>query len=244
MYLSSSSDEQILAQEESVICRRAGMRGEVEAAFDVSGNETEGTLVLTNSRLLYVAGGEKEEDLPTGVMSKKATYFTDVEDLRDIPYNSANLTIPLSSITKAVGHRAPAMSPKLELTWTQSGMNRTTDFVQQLTGGSRKRNLNDWASVIEKLRTGKETVAPSTPAPDEKTLDGQVMLALGDMQEKGLLTLESELETRYNIDLEPEDVQAACDRLIEQGKVKNTSGKDEPPFYQKVSPLGADSLDR
>lgn len=240
--MSSSSDEQILAQEEAVECRRAGVRGEVEAAFDVSGKETEGTLVLTNSRLLYVVG-TREEDLPVGMMGRKRTYYTDVEDLRDIPYNAANLTIPISAIDKVVGHHALAMAPKLEVTWLQSGEDQKVEFVQVVSGGSEKRNVNDWANVIEKLKAGEEVIAPAGAAPDEKTLDGQVLLALEDMQEKGLLTLESELEARYNLDLEPEDVQAACDRLIEEGKVKNTAAKDEPPFYQKVSPLGADSLE-
>jgi hypothetical protein len=242
--LSSSSDEQILAQEEGVINRPAGVRGEFETAFDFSDEETEGTLVLTTTRLLYVHGGETREDIPVGMMSKRTTYFTDVEDLRDIPADLHNLTIQLSSVTRVVGHHAMAMSPKLEVTWTQGGTSRTTEFVQQVTGGSRKKNLNDWAPVIERLKAGKESVAPMAESPDDGTLDSKVLHALGDMQEKGLLTLESELELKYNVELEPEDVEAACQRLISQGLVRSTGGKDEPPFYQKVSALGSDALDQ
>lgn len=242
--MSSSSEEQILAQEEAVINRPVGARGEVETAFDLFEKETEGTLVLTTSRLLYVHGGETREDIPVGIVSKKTTYFTDVEDLRNIPSDLYNLVIQLSSVTKVVGHHALASAPKLEVTWTAGGTSRTTEFVQQVTGGSRKKNLNDWASVIERLRTGNESVAPVAGSMDEGTLDGKVLHTLGDMQEKGLLTLESELETRYKVDLEPEDVEAACQRLVSKGLIKSTGAKDEPPFYQKVSPLGSDNLDQ
>jgi hypothetical protein len=240
----SSPDEQILAQEEAVINRPSGVRGEVQTAFDIAGEETEGTLILTNSRLLYVHGGEVEEDIPVGVASMRKTFFADVEDLKDIAPDLNNLSIELSSVTKVVGHHAPAMSPKLEVTWTRGGTTRTNEFVQQATGGSRKKNLNDWAPVIERLKAGTEAVAVRGESPDAGTLDDKVLQALGDMQEKGLLTLESELETRYKVDLEPEDVDAACQRLVAKGLVKSTGAKDEPPFYQKVSPLGSDNLDR
>lgn len=241
--MSPSSEEQILAQEEGVINRRVGTRAEIDTAFDVFGKETEGTLVLTTTRLLYVHGGETREDIPVGVMSRKTVFYTDVEDLRNIPADLNNLTIQLSSVTKVVGHHTLASAPKLEVTWTQGGTSRTTEFVQQVTGGSRKKNLNDWAPVIERLRSGEEAVASPTESPDAGSLDDKVLQALGDMQEKGLLTLESELEMKYKVDLEPEDVDAACQRLVAKGLIKSTGAKDEPPFYQKVSPLGSDSLD-
>jgi hypothetical protein len=241
--LSSPSDEQILAQEQGVIKRSPGLRSELQTAVDVSGSETEGTLILTNQRLLYVHGGEHREDIPTGSISEKAIYFTDVEDLDDIPSDPANLTIWLSSITKVAGHHAPAMAPKLEVNWDDRGVARTAEFVEQVTGSSRKKNLNDWASVIERLKAGTVKVTSMATAPDAATLEGRVLRALDDMQEKGLLTLESELEDRYKVELEPEDVEAACEKLVSQGLVKKTSSKDEPPFYQKPSPLGKDSLD-
>ncbi len=240
--MSSSFDEQILAQEQGVINRSPGLRSELQTALDVSGRETEGTLVLTNKRLLYVRGGEHREDIPTGSISQKAIFFTDVEDLESIPSDPYNLTIWLPSITKVTGRHAPAMAPKLEVKWDDRGVSRSAEFVEQVTGSSRRKNLNDWAPVIERLRAGEEKVSPMAAAPGESTLEGRVLHALDDMQEKGLLTLESELEDRYKVELEPEDVEAACEKLAAQGLVKKTSSKDEPPFYQKVSPLGEDSL--
>lgn len=241
--MSSSSGEQILAQEQAVVNRPIGIRGELETAVDVSGPETEGTLVLTSTRLLYVRGEEKREELPVGALTKKTIFFSDVESLGDIKYDEANLTMDLSSITKVTGRHSPGMSPKLEVRWNSGGIPKATEFAQVLTGGSRKKNLNDWAPVIERLRTGKMDVKAMAPPPDESTLEGKVLLALGDMQEKGLLTIESELEIRYKVELETDDLEAACEKLVLQGLIKDTSGKDEPPFYQKISALGEDSLD-
>lgn len=241
--MSSSSDEQILAQEEAVVNRSAGVKSEIESSMDISGKETEGTLVLTNTRLLYVHGNEKREDIPTGVLSKKPTYFADVEDLDEITSDPANLAIPLSSITKTAGHHSPAMDPKLEVWWNDSGNVRKSEFVQQVTGASRRKNLNDWAPIIERLKAGQQKVSALPSAPDMATLEGKILHALGDMQEKGLLTLEGELEERYKVELEPEDVEEACNGLVSQGLVLNTSAAGEPPFYQKVSPLGTDNLD-
>jgi len=241
--LSSSSDEQILAQEQAVVNRSAGLRSEIQSAMDVSGKETEGTLVLTNQRLLYVHGGEKREDLPVGAFTRKPTYFADVDTLDEIVSDPSNLAIRLSTISKVVGHHAMTMDPKLEVWWNDGGTIRKSEFVQQLTGASRRRNLNDWAAVMERLRAGKQKVTILPPSPDEATLEGKVLRALGDMQEKGLLTLELELEGKYGADLEPEDVESACEKLVSLRLVAKMGAKGEPPFYQKVSPLGDDNLE-
>jgi hypothetical protein len=241
--LSSSADEQILAQEQSVICRPIGIKSEIEAAFDVSGKETEGTLILTQTRLLYVHGAEQSEQLRTGLASAKKIYYSDVEDLSFIPSDPANLTIWLSAVTKLVGHKTRGMSPKLEVVWESGGMKRSVEFVQQLTGASRKKNLNDWAAVIEHLKSGALKVSPLAKAPDKTTLEGKILQALGDMQEKGVMTIETELEKTYNTQLDTDDVEAACGRLVEQGLIVNISPAGDLPFYEKASPLGKDSLD-
>jgi len=51
-----------------------------------------------------------------------------------------------------------------------------------------------------------------------------------------------ELESAYGVDLEPEDVREACERLAVSGLAKRTTPPDEDPFYVKVSPLGDDDL--
>ena len=56
----------MLAQEEAVINRGPGTRKGVEAAFGMGG-ETEGTLILTDQRLVYVHGEGKEVDQGRGL---------------------------------------------------------------------------------------------------------------------------------------------------------------------------------
>jgi len=232
----------MLAQEEAVINRGPGIRKGVEGAFGLGG-ETEGTLVLTDKRLVYVHGDEKEVDIRLGTFKGKRLFFSDVEDLGSMAIDPASFEIVISTVTEVAGHGGEAIAPKLEVRWTdKSGAARATEFVQQITGGSRKRNLNDWAKVVEKLRRNQQKIITLPSAPADDSLEGRVLGALGDMQEKGLFTIESEIEERFGLDLDPEEVEEACGRLVAAGLVKNLAPPEEDPYYRKVSPLGDDDL--
>ncbi len=237
-----STPEVMLAQEQAVIRRGPGIRKGVEGAFGLGG-ETEGTLVLTDRRLVYVHSNEKEEGIRIGAFSAKRLFFSDVVSLGSMALDSASVEIPISSIAKAAGHHGEAIAPKLEVSWTEGGgAARTTEFVQQISGASRRRNLNDWAKVIEKLKAKQLKVKQLPPAPGEDTLEGRVLAVLGDMQEKGLMTIESEVEERYKVDLDPDDVEAACEKLIAAGLILKPSARYEDVYYRKVSALGDDDL--
>ncbi|MDG6915562.1 MAG: hypothetical protein JRM90_06295 [Nitrososphaerota archaeon] len=230
----------MLAQEQAVIRRSQGLRKEVEAAVGVG--ETEGTLILTDRRLVYVHGDEKEVALPIGEWSAKRLYFADVDALDSMVMDSASVEIPLSVISKASGHKLEALAPKLEVTWTDGGNTRKDEFVQQVTGRSRRKNLDDWAGVIQRLKAGSASLVKLPPAPKGETLEGKVMVVLGDMQQKGLFTIEEEVEERYKVDLDPDDVEAACARLVASGLVKRFSASDEDDSFARVSALGEDDL--
>jgi hypothetical protein len=232
----------MLAQEQAVIRRGPGIRKGVEAAFGLGG-ETEGTLVLTDKRLVYVHGNEKEVDVKVGAFSQKRLFFSDVESLNSMSLDSESLEIPISRIASVKGHRGEAVAPKLEVSWEDgTGSARTTEFVQQITGGSRRKNLDDWADVIEKLKAKRLKITPLPPAPGGDTLEGRILGALGDMQEKGLMTIEGDVEERYKVDLDPDQVEAACGKLVLAGLVRKTSPRDEDPYYRKVSPLADDDM--
>lgn len=238
----NSAQEVMLAQEQAVIRRGPGIRKEIEAAFGMGG-ETEGTLVLTDRRLVYVHGNEKEESVRIGGFSAKRLYFSDVESLVSMQLDSESVEIPISKIVKVTGHHGEAIAPKLEVNWTDDGgAERATEFVQQISGASRRRNLNDWAIVIEKLKAKQLKITPLPPAPSGDTLEARIMVVLGDMQEKGLMTIEGEVEERYKVDLDPDDVEAACDRLIAEGLILKPVPRYEDVYYRKASPLGADDL--
>ena len=241
-YLVRAVDEIILAEEEAVINRGVGFVQEVESGLDLGG-ETEGNLVLTNLRLVYVRGAEKEVDLPLGTLSKKKLYVSDVDDLDSIRSDPSNITIHISAISSVKGHHRPGAAPKLEVHWNE-GVQKSTEFVEQEIGTSRRRNLNDWAQVIERLRAGTQEITMLPPAPDRDTLEGRILLDLDDMQEKGLLTIEGDVEKKFEIDLDLDEVRAACDRLASQGLIRRTNPGEDGPFYVKVSPLGGDDLNQ
>lgn len=236
-----SSAEVMLAQEQAVIRRGSGLRREIESAFGL--RETEGTLVLTDRRLVYVHGNEKEEDIRTGAIGGKKLFFADVEELNSMELDSMSVEIPVSKIAKVTGHRKEAVAPKLEVKWADTNMAiRIDEFVQQVTGGSRKKNLNDWARVIDKLRTRQLRITPLPTAPGEGTLEGRALVVLGDMQDKGALTIEEEVEGKYKVDLDPDAVDAALAKLVALGLVKRFAPKDEGPYFRKASPLGDEDL--
>jgi hypothetical protein len=232
----------MLAQEEAVICRGPGARKGVEAAFGLGG-ETEGTLVLTDQRLVYVHGDEKEVDLRIGAFSQKHLFFADVTDLDSMKLDSESLAIPIAKLTSVKGHGGPAIAPKLEVKWTdQKGESRGAEFVQQVVGSSRRTNLNDWAKVIEKLKTKRLKIVPLPPAPASGTLEGRILGVLGDMQEKGPLTVEQEVEERFGVDLDPDEVEAACETLVKSGLAKKIVVRGEDTYYRRVSPIPEDDM--
>ena len=238
----NASEEVMLAQEQAVINRGTGVRQEAETAFGF-GKETEGTLVLTDRRLVYVHGKEKETDIRIGALSKKRLIFSDVESLNSMPLDSQSFAVPISRIVSVVGHHKEAIAPKLEVRWTdERGKAMSTEFVQQITGGSRRKNLNDWAKVVERLKAGQQKIKALPRSPAADTLEGKIIGTLGDMQEKGLFTIEGEVEEGYGIQLEPDDVEAACERLAAKGLVIKTGTPGEAQFYRKASPLGDDDL--
>jgi len=241
--LAGQSDEVILAQEQGVIRRGVGAKKALEGDFGVG--EVEGTLVLTNQRLLFVCGNEEEVELPepTGFnpFGKVTVLFSDVEDLRSVPENPRNLSIDIAAISSLKGRRGELAKPALEVGWREGGSARSFEFIQQLTG-KRARNLNDWAAVIERLKAGKQQVVRLPPSPSLDTLEGKVMSVMGDMQEKGEFEIEGEVERGFKVDLDPDQVEESCGKLVSMGllDVREDVGGDK--FYQKRSSLGQDDL--
>ena len=213
--------ESILAQEQSVLHKIR------------LGSETQGTLVLTNSRLIFVAATDEQKFLD-GLDSLR---YADVEHLDSISKNPANLSISLDSITSTKGSGGLMTNPNLKV-WQKIGPEeRESEFIQTITGG-RKKNLNDWAPVIEKLKQGKISIKIPSWLPDKSSLEGRIVESLSDLQEKGIFEIESEIEKRYETNLDPDQVEEACNNLVSKGILE----KESEDFYRFPSPLGADDL--
>jgi len=220
--LSSSSEEIILAQEQSVV-----------AKFD-SRTEAQGTLVLTSSRLVFVPANREE------TMVTARVRFADVEDLNALLTSRGVVSIGLGSLDfeKGVGGGI-FRSPALKIVWEDSGGTRKAEVRQDLYGGSKKKNLNDWVKVIELLKKGAVTLQrPSVPAPSIDTLEGKILSILGDMQPKGSLQIEQEVETAFVIEVDPDEVESAYKKLSSQGFVDVIPDRTGDNFYKKRSPLG------
>jgi hypothetical protein len=217
-----SDQELILAQEQSVL-NKSGM-----------GKEIQGTLVLTNSRLLFVATTE-EDSSSFGLSTIR--YSTDVEDLNLIGQSPSNISIPLDAILMTKGSKGIMTNPNLKIKYRVGPSENNVEFVQTIIGG-RKKNLNDWAGVIANLKDGKIKIKIPSSLPSNDTLEGRIINSLADLQEKGIFEIEKEIETKYKVDLDPDGVEEACNNLVSKGILE----KKSEDFYRLTSPLGDDDL--
>jgi len=239
--LQSQPQEVILAQEQAVD-RGSGAK-EPEGGFGAG--LMEGTLVLTNKRLVFVTTGEAEEDLSEpnafNPFGKLKLFYSDAEDLKSIPADPDNLIVPLALVTSIKGHKGNGVKPKLEVKWLEGKRERTTEFSQRLSG-KRRKNLDDWARTIERLRKGKQPLVSLPKAPGLDTLEGQVLRVLSDSQEKGILTIGHLVEDAFKIELDPDQVKVASEKLTSAGLVRRRRDPSGENFYHKRSPLGDDDL--
>jgi hypothetical protein len=227
-------EEVMLAQEQGVIMREAGEKKELEGGL---GGELEGTVVLTNRRLIFVCTDEKQDKLRI-----MRLVYSDVEDVKSVPSTGGNLFIELSSIGSVKGHTGHIERPSLEVRWREGGTERGRVFIERMSGRSRRKNLNDWAAVIERLKAGQQKLIQLPKSPGADSLDGKVMIVLGDMQKKGVFEVQDEVEEQFKLKLDPDDVQATCDKLAGSGLLQRTLDPSGDTYYQKLSPLGDDAL--
>jgi len=227
--------------------RRSGAKIELEAEFG-AGGETEGTLILTNRRIIFVTTNEKEDDLPEPSLlnpfTKEPIYFSEVEDIDSIPAAKGNLFIQIPSIVSVTGRNPKLERPHLQVEWLEGRDSRSAVFIETLTGSSRKKNLSDWAPVVEKLKAGTLVLVSLPQAPSVETLEGKILWVLGDMQDKGLFEIQGEVERQFKLEpeLDPDDVEKACENLVSTGVIAKQDDPSGDSFFRKRSPLGEDDL--
>lgn len=218
--------------------RALGARKEFEADFGVG--EKEGTLVLTNRRLIFVCTDEKEDDLASesglNPLGEIRIVYSDVEDVDRVPKEPPNIFIPIASISSVKGHRGAVGRPGLEVHWNDKEIGSASVFTEMLTG-RRSRNLNDWAPIIEMLKAGTLKLKALNPVPSADSLEGKVMRVMADMQEKGVFVIEDAVEIEFKIEADPDEIQAACDSLSSQGQLVRNPDSSGEVYYRRVSPL-------
>ena len=226
------SEEILLAQEQSVECKK-GLEKEVQ-----------GTLLLTNKRLVFVAAnykGSDEQDFQLSIFRLAPVHlrFVDVEDLSSIPNDKLDIAIPLERIDFEKGSRGILAHTKLEVRWLDESNNeKSAQFYADLSSRGRKKGLNDWARVIEDLKRGKIAIKIPQNLPASGALEGRIYYVMSDLQEKGLFEIEREAESKFKVDLDPDEVERACENLVSHGLLE----KMKDSFYRLPSPLGEDDL--
>ena len=238
--MNGQSPEVILAQEEGAVWSGAGKKKELEAEFGVG--EIEGTLVLTDRRLIFVCTNEKEDVEPVGYTGKAHIIFSEVDDVDQIPQGPPNVFIPLASVTSVEGRGGTLERPGIEIEWNDGNRVRSAVVVQGMMESGDKKTLKDWAPVMKNLKAGRQKLIAIPPAPPLDTLQGKVVHVLSDMQERGVLEIEEEVEDGFKVDLDPDEVQAACDALASQGLLRRYPDSGGDVFYRRASPLGEDDL--
>jgi hypothetical protein len=225
--------------------RQTGVRKELESEFGVGG-ETEGTLVLTNKRLIFVTTDVKEVDLPEpGALNPLAEigiYFSEVEEIDSIPTVPGNVFIQIMSIVSVTGRNPELERPHLQVTWVDGVAPKSSLFVETLTGRSRKKNLSDWVGVIERLKAGTQKLIPIPSTPSMDTLEGKIMRVMADMQSWGPFTIERMIEDTLKVKVEEDAVEDACEKLVSMGALKSEQDGSGEVYYRKTSPLGPDDL--
>ena len=216
-----------------------GKKKEMEA--DLGVGEIEGTLVLTDRRLIFVCTDEKLDKLPVGAWGRANISFSDVEDVDQIPKTTPNVFIPISSIESVKPHGGRLERPGVEVAWDEEQTRHSALFVQGMEE-RKKKSLKDWGPVIENLKAGRQKLVPIPPPPAEDTLPGRIVRVLSDMQEKGVLEIEADVEEQFKVELDPDEVQGACDALSSQGLLRRYPDSSGDIFYRRASPLGEDDL--
>jgi hypothetical protein len=240
--MSDEHGEVILAQEQGAAMRSGGREKGLEADFGVG--TLEGTLILTNKRLIFACTDEREENLPgeagLNPTGKINLVYAEVEDLESISSGSPNVFVPIESISSMSGHAEGIERPSLSVTWNDAKGTHSVVFTEMLLG-RRRRNLNDWARIIESLKAGTQRLIPLPKPPPIDSLEGKITRVLSDMQEKGVFEIEDAVETEFKLDLDPDVVQGACDSLASQGLLERHPDSSGDVFYRRTSPLGEDN---
>lgn len=176
--------------------------------------------------------------------------FSEIYDVDDIHADTFgrspdSLSFQIALIEDAHGGRGGITAhPSLEIHLAE-----TSVLFHEETTGKRNQNLNDWADIIMRLKSGEFAQRIATEIerrmsePPGETLAGKVLYILGDLQTKGVFEIWSELKARFEgydleFDLDSDKIEIACEDLFEHNWTAKITEGNMPPAYRKKPPLG------
>lgn len=191
------SSEFVLKGMDSVVCRN-------------SRSVQEGALVLTNRRLAFVQNETLGDDSGAQKILQKRDLFS----------------IPLNQVVTVSGNRG-IIRPSIKVVWHSLPGDPTstkTEFTQK--NGPRsleeaRNGIDQWVQLIEKAATSDEVEPPKMneglePNVDSGELKLHVLEELEDMQWKGFFQIEKDIEEKYGGSINPDSLEATCDRLVKE----------------------------
>jgi len=187
-----------------------------------SRNFSNGTLCLTNKRLVFIP-------LEGKVASRNAA--SEEKSIKESLNKPENISIPFETVESAIGKRG-IVRPSLLVVWQDRQSAKSTEqteFIQRIRTarfGEIGADINDWGNLIEKGKNSDIGAEDQTTEQveglqyDSENLESRVLEALSDMQWKGVLQIESEIADRYNANLDPDHVEAACKNLVKDKRLE------------------------
>lgn len=171
----------------------------------------EGSLVLTNRRLVFAAG--------------KSTLTPD--EIKKVMQDRDAFSISLEQIANVTGNRG-ILRPSLQVIWRNAPEDQTTmrtDFIQNYrpkTLEEATNGINEWVSAIEggALADGDLKSGESAAIVDQSELKSKVLEELGDMQWKGFFQIEKELREKFNLTPDPDLLEKVCAELVKEKRIE------------------------
>jgi len=198
-------NEALIESQPQVMCK--GPRGVIQ-----------GTLVLTKKYLSLV----KPSELKDNSVSVSSAL------------RSSLLTIPLDSIDSVSGQRG-VLRTSLVVNWHNppgGSTNTRTEFIQRYRSPSPVQiSINEWIPLIEKEVWGEPEDDGLESKTDLAELESRVRDRFADEKWLGYFQLERELEEKYEMSIDPDDLDKILGKLIRE-KVLEKEKVGE--FYRKI----------
>jgi hypothetical protein len=171
----------------------------------------EGTLLLTNRRLVFATGNSVQES-----------------DVKKILQDRNVFAIPLDQIANVSGNRG-LLRPSLNVMWHDPPGDPSltkTEFLQKYRPANiddLRNAINEWGPLIERAATsdiGEEVQSEKpkieVPKIDDDQLKSRVLEELGDKQWKGFFQIERDLDEKYGTSTDPDALESCLTKLVKE----------------------------
>jgi hypothetical protein len=187
----------------------------------------EGSLLLTNRRLIFVEGKGSLKD----------------SELQSVLQENDHFTIPLPQVANVSGKQG-FLRPSLTVAWhptPEDPSSTKTDFLQKYRPQNledARNGINQWVAVIEQAATSDLDLAPlemkneeEQPTIDDSELRSRLLEELNDKQWKGFFQIERDLGEKFGLSVDPDALERCCKNLVAEKLVEQDKHGE---FFRKI----------